>query len=196
MQPSPSKGLFLNTIKTCILTSTKNGASAIPAIRHLYGNALANVIADTNATFSNKPSPTPTNPSATTPVEVATGLRILGQLVGSKEFAATFFQDALQRVQGQVNPLFDSLSDKATILHLFAAYLRHEQDSAPLLGSEVLYFLEDVNQSEWDQWQGALTEGTHCLTTNFLARLANAPFIPHSSMLIAYMSIAQGRRHP
>jgi hypothetical protein len=67
-------GMFLNTNKTRILTST-NDSSSIPAIRHSYGNDIADCIEQAITTFSTKPSPTPSNPTATSPVEVTTGLR-------------------------------------------------------------------------------------------------------------------------
>eukprot|EP00956_Cyclotella_meneghiniana_P036649 scaffold128476_cov23-Cyclotella_meneghiniana.AAC.1 len=61
-----------------------------------------------------------------------------------------------------------------------------------LLGSEVLYFLDEVNSQEWDSWHCPLAEGIHNLASDFLARLTNSPSIPSTSMLIAYISIAQG----
>jgi hypothetical protein len=151
-------GMFLNTNKTRILTST-NGTSAIPAIRQQYGPAIADSIQSAIVTFSTKPTPTPSDPTSTSPVEITTGLRVLGQPVGSKQFAKEFFESAISNIEHQVSKLFDSLSDKATILRLFSTCAMHKNPH--LLGSEVLYTMDTVAPSSWDDWNGALAQRIH-----------------------------------
>lgn len=103
------KGIYMNTIKTRICTST-SGSSALPAIERRYGPALADSIRKALATYSTKPAPTPADPDATVPVEITTGLRILGQPVGSAAFAREFFDTAISKVESHVDSLFSSIS--------------------------------------------------------------------------------------
>eukprot|EP00956_Cyclotella_meneghiniana_P015018 scaffold22773_cov35-Cyclotella_meneghiniana.AAC.1 len=131
---APFLGLYINTIKTRILTST-NGDSAIPAIRREYGRLIATQIQQAIASFSNTPSPTATNPKATTPVEVTTGLRVLGQPVGSPAFATEFLATAISRVEDQVSHLLTSLEDKHTLMRLFigGAEPNRQKNESPLI---------------------------------------------------------------
>jgi hypothetical protein len=57
-------GMFLNTNKTRILTNT-NGTSSISilAIHQQYGPTIADSIQTAIATFSTKPTPTPSDPT-------------------------------------------------------------------------------------------------------------------------------------
>ena len=91
---APFLGLYINTIKTRILSST-SGTSALPAIRREYGRLIATQIQQAIASFSNTPAPTAIDPNATAPVEVTTGLRVLGQPVRSPDFATKFIYSAL-----------------------------------------------------------------------------------------------------
>jgi hypothetical protein len=116
---------------------------------------------------------------------------VLGQPVGSKQFAKEFFELAISNVEHQqVSKLFDSLSDKATILRLFSTCAMHK--TPHLLGSEVLYTMDTVAPSSWDDWNGTLAQRIHRMASSFLARLTYSASIPETSMIIAYMSIAQG----
>ena len=171
-QASPL-GMHLNISKTRILTST-NGCSAIPAISHRYGPDLAAEIEDVIARFSNKPCPSDTSPHATTPVEVTTGLPVLGQPVGSEQFASDFFDEAASKVEDQVSSLFSSITDKAKLMRLFSSCAMHK--TPHLLGLEALYFFDEVNPESWDTWNGPLA-----------LQIDADP-----SMLIAYIAVVHG----
>jgi hypothetical protein len=186
---APSKGLLLNSFKTRILTST-SGESAIPAITTKFGPSIASDLQASIATYSSKPCPTASNPTATTPVEVTTGLRVLGQPVGSPDFCRDFLSNAIDNVEKQVDSLFQSIDDRATLLRLFATCAMHK--TPHLLGSEVLYFMDQVNPDSWDNWTGPLAHRIHSMAKNFLSRLTNNSSIPTTSMLIAYITVAQG----
>jgi hypothetical protein len=90
----------------------------LPAIRNTFGHSIANDVSDATADFSGKPAPTETDPRTTTPFEVTTGLQDLSQSVGSADFVTSFLTDAISRTQAQASHLFESLSDKSTILFL------------------------------------------------------------------------------
>jgi hypothetical protein len=62
----PSRGMFIQRLKTRILTSP-NSESAIPAIIQVFGPSIANKVQEAIATFSVKPAPTDTDPSTTVP---------------------------------------------------------------------------------------------------------------------------------
>ena len=61
-----------------------------------------------------------------------------------------------------------------------------------LLGSEVLYNPTVVDASNWHNWRGQLAVGIDSMVNNFLAALTGRDSVPKASMLIAYISIAQG----
>ncbi|KAL7527629.1 LOW QUALITY PROTEIN: hypothetical protein ACHAXR_002051 [Thalassiosira sp. AJA248-18] len=63
-----------------------------------------------------------------------------------------------------------------------------------LLGSEVLYRFTRSSHDEWNRWSGSgpLAVGIDEMANTFLAKLAQLESTPHTSLLIAYISIAQG----
>jgi hypothetical protein len=96
-----SLGCFVNPSKTRILTSC-NGTSTLPLL-HTTNPTLAQSILDTIAEFSTQPHPT--NKSAPAlPVELTTGLRLLGQPVGSPTFATEFFTSRITYHVSQRKP--------------------------------------------------------------------------------------------
>ena len=183
------KGMHLNTSKTRILTST-NGTSALPAIARRYGPRLAAEIKAAISLFSNKPAPTKANPHATIPVEVTTGLRVLGQPVGSKQFAEDFFHAAMNKVEEQLHNRHQNITDKATLMRLFNTCAMHK--TPHLLGSEVLYFADDHVPDGWDAWNGPLAQRINSMAERFLSRITNMLELPPTSMLLAYITLAQG----
>ena len=183
------KGLWLNSSKTRLLTST-SGHSALDSVRQRYGPELAAELSFAIETFSNKPAPTKQDPQATAPVEVTTGLRVLGQPVGSLQFAQAFFTKAIDTVESQLNHLSCSITDKATLMKLFSTCALHK--TPHLLGSEVLYSLDEVNPTSWDAWNGPLASRIHHMVHKFLCQLTHTTNIPEESLLIAYIGVAQG----
>ena len=82
-----SLGCFVNSSKTCILTSC-NGTSPLPLL-HTINPTLSTAISTTIAEFSTRPHPTDKSAPAI-PVELTTGFRLLGHPVGSSTFATEF----------------------------------------------------------------------------------------------------------
>ena len=82
------------------------------------------------------------------------------------------------------------VKDHHTALTLFAKCTLHKLPH--LLGSEVLYNFSPENYGAWDEWKGPLAVGIDDMVESFLARLTKRSSIPIDSMLIAYISIAQG----
>ena len=75
-------------------------------------------------------------------------------------------------------------------MRLFRSCAMHK--TPHLLGSEALYFFDEVKPESWDTWNGPLALQIDAMAKNFLARLTNVESISDSSMLIAYIAVAHG----
>ena len=181
-------GCHLNFDKTRIMTST-NGRSGVPSIRIAYGDAVADQI---NAALE-KYSKTTTiinNRPVSSKVEITTGLRLLGQPLGSTTFAKDFFASKLEENMADSSRLLDAVPDPHTALRLFSQCALHKLPH--LLGSEVMYCFQESSYERWNDWAGPLSVGIDTMVGDFLARLTQRPSIPLDSQLIAYMTIAMG----
>ncbi|KAL7531883.1 hypothetical protein ACHAXR_004291 [Thalassiosira sp. AJA248-18] len=177
-------GFSLNSLKTRLLTST-NGTSAIEAIEREFGTVIANKLRRAIADYSveeRKPEdddfalpptyisedgfddderrPAYTTLAQTTPtrpVVVVTGIRLLGQPIGSPHFAKQFFQRRLRENLDDANKLLEVVSNHHTALALFAKCTLHQLPH--LLASEVMYQLHTRGYTGWDDWNGYLATG-------------------------------------
>ena len=184
-----------NHLKNRILTST-TGASALPAIAKYYGQSIADSVSraiaefsveevydgDTKVLINGKPK--------LAPVEVTTGLRLLGQPVGGEAFCTTFMKKKLENNIQQCQNLLAVVTDHHTALALFSRCTLHKLPH--LLGSEVLYRANLYPDSGWDDWKGPLAHGINEMVRNFLASISGVAAIPDTALRIAYIAIAHG----
>ncbi|KAL7532099.1 hypothetical protein ACHAWF_004011 [Thalassiosira exigua] len=180
-------GLRLNRSKTLVLLST-SGDSAIPAIRQERGDAFADDIADIIDEFSQaKQQP---DGSYRGGKEVVSGLRLLGQPVGSSDFATEFNARQIEANKADAETLLRTVPDRHTALRLFTQCTLHRLPH--LLGSEVLYAHDPTARQQWDAWISPLSKSIDAMAEGFIAKLTGRSSIPADSLLIAYITIAQG----
>ncbi len=103
-----SLGCFVNSAKTCILTSC-NTTSPLPLL-HTINPTLSTAISTTIAEFSTRPHPTDKSAPAI-PVKLTTGFRLLGHLVGSSTFATKFFTAQVNNVKECITSMTHSITD-------------------------------------------------------------------------------------
>ena len=121
-------------------------------------------------------------------MEVTTGLCLLGQPVGSPDFAAEFNAEHLSTNRAEAARLLAAVLDRHTALRLFTQCTLHKLPH--LLGTEMLYSDNLVNGAEWDTWDSPLSRGVDSMVDGFLAELTGCKLIPNDSQLIAYVTIA------
>ncbi|KAL7502609.1 hypothetical protein ACHAXN_002231 [Cyclotella atomus] len=126
LQPRmPSQGMFIQCLKTRILTTS--GSSALPAICNEFGPVIASEIKSAIATFSAKPAPTAKDPTATatTPCKVIDGLHVLGQPVGSPSFFHQFLTNATNHTKNQDDRTTLLLPHRQSYHHAPLHHVRH-----------------------------------------------------------------------
>ena len=155
-------GCKLNPSKTRILTSC-NGTSILPSLSTI-NPALAQQLADTIAAYSTTTITNNQGISQTTPLEVTTGLRILGAPVGSMDFARSFFLQNIESVKADAHCLNDKVTNLQTRLRIFSQCTI--QRLPHLLGNDVLHFLntDEFEGDDWDDWNGPLTQEINTIT--------------------------------
>ena len=94
-------------------------------------------------------------------MEIVTGIRLLGQPLGSLSFARSFFAQRLQENMADATKLLETVSDHQTALRLFAQCTLHKLPH--LLGSEVLYCHTPTANEQWDDWTGPLAIGINSM---------------------------------
>ncbi|KAL7531480.1 hypothetical protein ACHAXR_004065, partial [Thalassiosira sp. AJA248-18] len=192
----PGYGCSLNTRKTRVMTLT-SGASAIPAIALQYGQAVADQVQEAINKFSCKEVVIDGTKVLDAdgivmmePHEVCDGLCLLGQPIGSLDYTIKFFDDRMAENAATATKLLEAVPDHQTALRLFSQCTLHKLPH--LLGSEVLYRFLRSSHDAWNRWSGPLAVGIDEMANNFLAKLTQHESIPHTSLLIAYISVAQG----
>ncbi len=100
------------------MTST-SGESSLPAIEQDYGHAVADSIRQALATYSVSSSIAADGTTVSSPVEITDGLRILGQPLGSRTYASSFFDARLKENLLDATKLFNTVTDHHTALRLF-----------------------------------------------------------------------------
>ena len=181
-------GLNLNN-KTRIMTST-NGTSSLPQIEATYGKPTADSIRTAIDEFSYDTTKNPDGSITKTRIEETNGLRLLGQPVGSLSFAKSFIDKQVTIAEENATKLLQKVPDHQTALKLFSMCTLHK--TPHLLGSEVLYRFQESAYERWDDWSGPLACRIDTMVNSFISRLAQRDNIPTFSLLIAYISIAQG----
>ena len=99
----------------------------------------------------------------------------------------------MDRIQANLEDsakLTDNVPDPHTTLCLFAQCTLHKLPH--LLGSDVMYCFSKTNYEWWTDWVPPLSMGIDSMVNSFLTHLTCRTFIPQDSLLIAYMTIAQG----
>ncbi|KAL7548493.1 hypothetical protein ACHAWF_011778 [Thalassiosira exigua] len=114
--------LHLNCSKTLTLLST-SGDSAIPSIRQERGGAFSDGITDIIDEFSGaKRQP---DGSYCGGKEVVSGLRLLGQQVGSSDFATEFNALQIEANKADAETILQTVQDRHTSLRLFTQCTLH-----------------------------------------------------------------------
>ena len=181
-------GCHLNFDKTHIITST-NGTSSIPSIAWKYGKAVANSIETALETFSVSTSIVDGKPLSTR-VKITTGLCLLGQPLRSTSFARSFFTDRLKaNLEDSAKPV-KTVPGPHTALRFFTQCTIHKLPH--LMGSEVMYCFSETNYEWWSDWVGPMVVGIDDMVNSFLTCLTCRTYIPQYSLLISYVTIAQG----
>ena len=130
------------------MTST-SGELSLPAIKWDYGYAMANSVRQALATFSVSSSIAVDGTKVLSTVEITDGLRILGQPLGSRTYALSFFDARLKENLLDATKLLNTVTDHHTALRLFIqctlCKLPH------LLGLEVLYCFAKSSYNGWNK---------------------------------------------
>ena len=124
------------------------------------------------------------------PVEITDGLRNLGQPLGSRTYALSFFDAQLKENLLDITKLFNTVTDHHTTLHLFTQCILHKLPH--LMGLEVLYCFAESSYNGWNEWISPLSVGVDQMVEASLAKLTQRSSLNADSLLIAYLSIAQG----
>ncbi|KAL7543814.1 hypothetical protein ACHAWF_011480 [Thalassiosira exigua] len=180
-------GLRLNRGKTLILLST-SGRSAVSAIRWERGDAFADEIAKIVDNFSG--AKRQADGLYRGGREIMLGLRLLGQPVGSSNFAIDFNALQIKANKAGAEKLLRTVPDRHTALRLFTQCTLHRLPH--LLGSEVLYAHDPAVRQQWDAWVSPLSKSINVMAEGFIAKLVGRSSLPADSLLIAYITIAQG----
>ena len=126
--------------------------------------------------------------------EVTTGLRLLGQPLGSTDFANQFLQEALARYRHNLQRLKEGLQDRHTQSLLFRCC--SQPSLTHLLNADVYYNAPTQpapNQGLFN-WTSPFIAGVQDANSDFLAFLASYPTtdMPTLTKLIANMSSSKG----
>jgi hypothetical protein len=124
------------------------------------------------------------------PVEITDGMRIFGQQLGSRTYALSFFAARLEENLFGRLQAFNTVTDHHTALRLFTQCTLHKLPH--LLGSEVLYCFAESSYNSWNEWIGPLSVGIDRMVEASLAKLTQKSSLEANSLLISYLSIAQG----
>jgi hypothetical protein len=172
-----------------IMTST-SGESSLPAIKRDYGYAVADSVRQALTTYSISSSIAVDGTTVSSPVEITDGMRILGQPLGSRTYALSFFDAQLKENLLEATKFFNTVTDHHTTLCLFTQCTLHELPH--LLGSEVIYCFAKSSYNGWNEWIGPLSVGIDRMVEASLAKLTQRSYLNANSLLIACLSIAQG----
>ncbi len=183
-------GCHLNPNKTHIMTST-SGTSSFPAIKWDYSAAVANSVYQALVTYNVSSSTAANGTTVLLPIEVAGDLHILRQQLSSHTYALFFFAAHLKENLLDTSKFFNTASDHHTVLCLFTQCTLHKLPH--LLGLEALYCFCEPSYNCWNEWIGPLSVGIDQMVEASLAKLTQRSFLEANSLLIAYLSIAQGR---
>jgi hypothetical protein len=123
-------------------------------------------------------------------VDITNSLQILGQPLGSCTYAPSFFATHLEENLLDASKHFNIGSDHHTSLCLFTQCTLHKLPH--LMGSEVLYCFSKSSCNSWIKWIGPLSVRIDQMVEASLAKLTQRSSLKANSLLVAYLSIAQG----
>ena len=189
-------GAIMNTEKTRILTSV-SGRSTVDLLRsrarlglQSVGESLGRAICNFSTTIKD---------GVRIPVEVTSGLRVLGAPVGSRRFCLGFIRDQMASARAASTRILDGLDDKQTRLQLFKTCTIHKLTH--LFASDVL--ASDIERHRvggpWHVWDSAMATDFSAMVDDFIATLTDRTDLPLHAHLIACMSSncgGLGLQHP
>ena len=176
----PPFGIHLNNSKCKILTST-TGSTPLPnlppADRHHLQSALAFL-----------------NPADPTAAEVTTGIRFLGQPIGSADFVTSFLDAKLSNLERTTHALH-ALPNSQTKSLLFRSCVLPALShlvTADVLRHIRLHGLPQHPQPSSTLWSSPFTTRLDKITIDFLQQLTKTQKIPTHALLIASLNSALG----
>ena len=180
-------GGVLNTEKTRILTATNGVKTTERLLQHpsLSMNMAGKMLQRTIAKYS-----TEKVDGETKPVEVTTGLRVLGAPIGSAQFCKEFMLETMKKAKKDSEALLEHLEDAQTILRLYSVCTVHKLTH--LFSSDVLNAPTDKLPPHYYLWDSDLSEEFSKMTENMLCSITGNHSLPAHAHIIANMSIAQG----
>jgi hypothetical protein len=134
----------MNTERTRILISISNQST----LERLKAQS-SSVYASLNRAISHY-SRKGHNDGTSSPLEVITGLRVLGVPIGSKQFCHKFHKERLRAAEEEADTLYEGLSDLQTMTQLFKTCTLHKVTH--LFSSDVVNAYSDIlaMSPEWD----------------------------------------------
>jgi hypothetical protein len=185
---SASIGCFVNPHKTRVLTSC-NGTSILPTLT-TQAPPLARSLSTSIASFSTTPHPT-NKTAPDIPVELTSGFRLLGKLVGSATFASNFFDLCIADVRRNITSLFENISSQQNRLRLFSQCII--QKLPRLLSADVLFHLPtDHPDPPWKEWNGPLTSNIYPVIKWLFSSLLTTMDFPEYATLLSQLGLRTG----
>ena len=187
-------GAIMNTEKTRIMTSTL-GSSTVEKLLSNASAQLRNVGASLQraiASFS-----TEIVDDERVPVEVTTGLRVLGVPVGCPTFCRAFIQKQMGKAREASMRILEGLESCQTKLQLFKTCTIHKMTH--LFASDVFAADPTALPAAWHVWTSDMVTSFDAMLNDFLADLTCRDDLPVHAQLIATMSSnlgGLGLQHP
>lgn len=155
-------GIIINFDKTKIFTSV-TGHSPLTSLPHADAEILRKVL----ELLSPKPTSKP---------EITTGVRTLGQPVGSPEFIQSFLHDALAKFENNTHRINEGFPDLQSRFLIFKFCIRPSIDH--LMGSDFLNNAQINLPSDATRFESEFTKRIDALTQAFIKRLTS--YVPPS----------------
>ncbi|MGL5935829.1 MAG: hypothetical protein ACRCZI_09430, partial [Cetobacterium sp.] len=182
----PPLGLHLNFSKTKLLTTT-TGESVRLKAPNPHNVTLIRALDYLQSQAPSGPDP-----------EITTGIRFLGQPIGSKAFATAYLDQAAATYTANLLRLRTQLTDLHSQFLLFKACAQPSLQH--LLISDIYHHYDPDNPTPLDSWDSPFMAAITAATDAFLAYLGNVTTLPHHSSLIATHPTTLGgfgvRSHP
>jgi hypothetical protein len=177
-------GARMNTEKTRIMT-TSSGISILPRLQAASfetGQSLERAILKFSTKFDEN--------NQRVPVEITTGLRVLGVPLGSQEYNQTFINRQFFKATEESTRILDGLNDLQTMLRLFKTCTLHKMTH--LFASDVLNTTTESLPTKWWLYDSEMTTNFQTMTTEFLSNLMGRNDLPTISELICTIAVKNG----
>lgn len=173
-------GLHLNLAKTKLLTST-TGKSVREQTPTPHTTALTHAL-----NYIQQQDPANPDP------EITTGVRFLGQPLGSTPYATSFLNTAAAAYTENLHKLRTHLTDRHSTFLIFKACAQPSLQH--LLTSDIYYHLDPAASTEQhlQDWDSPFLQAINTANNNLLAYLGDTNHIPPSSTLIAHHPVTKG----